>query len=219
MITALIPANSVNDISSEVLQPDGHVKLMLASEWRKYPWNDFRAFCHMHARYGIPTTELIDFLNTEINHQTVVEIGAGAGDLGHHLSYLCGVTMTDSRQQEWSNIKKYYAAMHQPVIKYPADVKEFDALDAVKTLKPKIVIASWITPYAPHQMPYGSNPYGIKEPEILELVDKFILIGNLDTHWDKPILKLKHEEYYFDWIVSRGKNQENNRIWIWDKTK
>jgi len=96
-------------------------------------------------------------------------------------------------------------------------VEKLDALDAVKKYEPDVVIGSWITTYAPHEMPYGSNPHGIKEPEILDLVDTFIIIGNLDTHGDKPILKRAHEEYYFDWLVSRGKHQENNRIWIWNK--
>lgn len=217
MISAIIPADSINDISDEVLQPDGKIKLMPAEEWRKYRWHDFRAFCHLYARYGIPTTELINFLHMEINHQPVLEIGAGAGDLGHHLSKICGVAMTDSRQQENPLIKAQYDAMKQPVIKYPPEVEGLEALIAVHAKKPKVVIASWVTTYAPHEMPYGSNPFGIKEPEILSLVDKFILIGNIDTHGDKPIMKIKHEEYYFDWLVSRGRNQHNNRIWIWNK--
>jgi hypothetical protein len=124
--------------------------------------------------------------------------------------------MTDSRIQEDPVIQMQYAAMRQPVIKYSPEVKNLEALDAVKTFNPSTVIASWITTYAPHKMPYGSNPYGVKESIILPLIDKFILIGNLDQHWDKPIMKMKHEEYYFDWLVSRGKDQSKNRIWIWE---
>lgn len=213
MITSIIRADTVKDISSEVLAPDGYVKLMPASEWRKYPWNDFRTFCHLHARYGIPTLETMDFITTEIGEQLALEIGAGAGDFGHWL----GIHMTDSRQQENPIIKAQYKAMHQPVIKYPPEVERLDALAAVQKYKPRVVVASWVTTYAPHEMPYGSNPFGVREEEILDLVDTFILIGNLDTHWDKPIMQRKHENYYFDWLVSRGKNQENNRIWIWRK--
>lgn len=214
MISALIPKDSVTDISRELLQPDGYLHLMSASEWHKYPWNDFRVFCHVHARYGIPTIELVAFLHDILHTQPeCIEIGSGSGDLGHHL----GIPMTDSRQQEIPLIRAQYEAMHQPVIQYPAEVEKLDALAAVQKYRPEVVIGSWITTYAPHEMPYGSNPLGIREPEILELVDTFILIGNIDTHGDKPIMKLKHEEYYFDWLVSRGKNQENNRIWIWNK--
>lgn len=214
MIDAIIRIDDIKDISSQVLMPNGHVKLMSAKEWQQFAWNDFRAFCHIHARYGIPTKELISFLQEQIQEpEHAIEIGAGSGDLGHHL----GIAMTDSRQQENPIIRAQYDAMQQPVIKYAKEVERLDALIAVHAKKPKVVIASWVTTYAPHEMPYGSNPYGIKEPEILKLVDKFILIGNLDTHGDKPIMTLEPEEYYFDWIVSRGKNQKNNRIWIWQR--
>ena len=217
MIVEFIPENLITDISSEVLQPNGKLKLMPASEWRKFDWNSFRTFCHKYTRYGIPTVELIHFLYTEINRRCpladCIEIGAGAGDLGHIL----GITMTDSRQQEIPAIKAAYDAMRQPVIKYPDDVVGLEATEAVRKYKPKVVVASWITTYAPHEMPYGSNPFGVEEEDLLKLVDTFILIGNIDTHGDKPIMQLPHEEYYFDWLVSRGKNQENNRIWIWNK--
>ena len=54
------------------------------------------------------------------------------------------------------------------------------------------------------------------EKIMLEHVDTYILIGNKDQHGDKPIMDLKHDEYIFDWHVSRGKNQSNNRIWVWN---
>lgn len=213
MISRIIPTDSVKDISSELLRPDGYMQLLPSAFFKKHKWDDFRAFCHIHARYGIHTLEQNIFLCDVLDGRNSIEIGAGAGDLGFHLN----IPMTDSRQQERADIKAAYAAMRQPIIKYPKEVKKMDALDAVKKYKPKVVIGSWVTTYAPHEMPYGSNPFGIKENLILDLVDTFILIGNIDTHGDKPIMKIKHEEYYYDWMVSRGKNQENNRIWIWDK--
>ncbi len=219
MSIVIVPDVNIDHIAKDVFLPNKKLKLMSASEWQAYPWNDFRVFCHTYARYGIPTTELIGFLAAEIDHRPVLEIGAGAGDLGHHLAYLCGVTMTDSKQQNHPLIKAQYKAMHQPTISYPSDVIQMEASDAVNYYKPKVVIASWITTYAPHEMPYGSNPLGVKEMEILPLVDKFILIGNLDTHGDKPIMSLPHHEYKFDWLVSRAKHKENNRIWIWENNK
>ena len=213
MISRIIPADSITDISSEVLREDGKIKLLPAEMWKKYKWDDFRAFCHLKARYGIPTYELISYLTNIIDGRSAIEIGAGAGDLGCILN----IPMTDSRQQEWPDIKAAYAAMRQPVIKYPDDVEELEAFRAVLKYKPKVVIGSWITTYAPHEMPYGSNPFGVREKNIIELVDTFILIGNIDTHGDKPIMKIPHEEIYEEWIISRAKNQENNRIFIWNK--
>lgn len=213
MISRLIPIDSVTDISPEVISDDGKVKLLPAEMWKKYRWDDFRVFCHMKGRYGIPTCELISFLTKVIDGRNAIEIGAGAGDLGCMLN----IRMTDSRQQERPEIIAAYKAMRQPVIKYPKDVEKLESLEAVYKYKPQVVIGSWITTYAPKEMPYGSNPYGIKEEKILKLVETFILIGNIDTHGDKPIMKIPHEEHYADWMVSRGKNQENNRIWIWNK--
>jgi hypothetical protein len=213
MISRIIPTDSITDISSELLQPNGKLKLLESDIYKKYRWDDFRAFCHTHARYGIHTMEQQLFLHYIIKGREAIEIGAGAGDLGYHMRIL----MTDSKQQDNPQIKAAYAAMRQPTIKYPEDVKKRDALDAVKWYKPQVVIGSWITTYAPHEMPYGSNPFGIKENEIIDLVETFILIGNIDTHGDKPIMKIPHEEIYEPWMTSRGKNQENNRIWIWNR--
>lgn len=212
MIT-IIHESETKYISDQLLMENGNLKLLNSSFYRELPWDDFRLFCHLHGRYGIINIELIEFLKKIIHDRSVIEIGSGAGDLGHHL----GIHMTDSKQQDNPGIKKIYEMMKQPTIKYSADVEKIDALDAVIKYKPQVAIGNWITTYAPHEMPYGSNPYGIKEPEILDLVESFILIGNIDIHGDKPILKLPHEEFYFDWLVSRAKNQENNRIWIWNR--
>lgn len=214
-IDRIIPKDSVRDISYELLREDGKMKLLPAEMLKKYRWDDFRSFCHTYARYGIPTYELISYLTNIIgDRQTeTIEIGAGAGDLGCILN----IPMTDSRQQENPDIKAAYDAMHQPIIKYPEDVEKLDALEAVYKYKPKVVIGSWITPYAPHQMPYGSNPFGVKEDKILKLVETFIIIGNLDIHGDKPIREHEHKTIIEPWIVSRAKDQSKNCIFIWDK--
>jgi hypothetical protein len=213
MITSIIPTYGVNDISPNLLMENGYLKLLPAEFYHNLNWNDFRVFCHKYARYGIITIELAEFLNKIIDCRPVIEIGAGAGDFGYHLK----IHMTDSKQQEDPEIKAAYATMRQPVIKYPKEIEKIDVLDAVYKHKPKVVLGSWITTYAPYETSYGSNPYGIRESNIISHVETFILIGNVDTHGDKPIMKLSHEEFYFDWLVSRGKNQENNRIWIWNK--
>ena len=215
MISRIIRSDTIRDIAPEVMGENEKLKLLPSKEWQKYPWDDFRAFCHIHARYGIPTEETVTFIKEIIGDRKCIEIGSGAGDFGHHL----GITMTDNKQQEDLSIVKTYKAMQQPVIKYAKEIVRMDALDAVKTYSPNVVFASWVTTYSPYETTYGSNPFGIKEPQILDLVDTFILVGNVDIHGDKPIMNVRHDEYYFDWLVSRGKNQENNRIWIWDRKR
>lgn len=206
--------DEINDISEYLLNEDGKLKLLPAEYYNNLKRSDFRVFCHTYGRYGIPTIELINYLKNVIGSRRAIEIGSGAGDLG---LYLGNIPMTDNKQQEWRSIALRYKIMGQPVIKYPKDVEKIDALDAVKKYEPQVVVASWITPYSPVEVSFGSNPHGVREQEILDLVDTFIIVGNLDTHWDKPIMKIKHEELYFDWLVSRGKNQNNNRIFIWNK--
>lgn len=213
MISRIIPKDSITDISPEVLLIDGKVRLLPSKVWQEYRWDDFRAFCHEKARYGIPTYELHLLIHSIINGRDAIEIGAGSGDFGHHLR----IHMTDSKQQERPDIIAAYKAMKQPVIVYPDEVEKLDAVDAIEKYEPKVVFASWITPYSPHETYYKSNPFGVKVNKVVDLVDTFIFYGNIDIHGDSPIMKLPHEEIYEDWMVSRAKNQENNRLWIWKK--
>lgn len=213
MTISILSAGKIEDVSTELLMDNGKIKLLPYEYYNKLCWNDFRFFCHNFARYGIPTIELVEYINKIIDGRTAIEIGSGAGDLGFHLN----IPMTDSKIQESTQIKKIYEAMQQPVIKYPADVEKIDALDAVKKHKPKVVVASWITTYAPSETTYISTPNGVKEMNILDLIDTFILVGNLDTHGDKPIRTLPHETIKEPFNISRAARQENNRIFIWNR--
>lgn len=209
---SVIPMDNVKDLRPELM--DGNkIKLLPADYYKEVDWYSFRVFCHQMARYGIPTVELIEFVKKLIDGRSCIEIGAGTGDLGHYL----GIKMTDSWQQTDPLVRMAYQNMKQPIVEYPPEVERIDALDAVKKYQPKVVVASWITPYSKHRTNFGSNPFGVKEAQILDLVDTFIHIGNLDVHWDKPIRKVGHLIIQKPWIVSRAKNQENNCIFIWDK--
>lgn len=205
--------SNLKDISGKLLMPNGKIKLLAAKEYQKYNWHAFRLFCHQQARYGIPTIELVEYIKNIIGEREAIEIGAGAGDLGYHLN----IKMTDSYQQDHPAIRQMYEDMGQPTINYPSDVICIDALTAVQKYKPKVVVASWITPYAAIQTNFGSNPMGVKEDKILDLIETFIIIGNMDIHWDKPITKYIHEVFYKDWIVSRAKDPSKNCIMIWNK--
>jgi hypothetical protein len=205
---------NIDHLVPELMESD-RLKLLSHEFYQNLNWLEFRTFCHEYARYGIPTIKLIEFLKFVIDDRPAIEIGAGAGDLGYHL----GIKMTDSKQQEDPDVKRAYKNMHQPVIKYPSDVERLEALDAVYKYKPKVVVGSWITTYSKREAPYNSNPWGIKEPKILDLVETFIIVGNLDVHGDKPIRKVEHRVIQEPWIVSRAKNQNNNCIFIWDKKK
>lgn len=210
-----LDTKGVRDISGELLGHSGELRLFPTCHYHKYSWEEFRLFCHKYARYGIPTAELIEFLNKKIDNRSAIEIGAGAGDLGFHL----GIPMTDSKIQQRPDVKFQYKVAGQPTIYYPNDMEKIEALDAVKKYQPQVVIGSWITTYSPVETSYPSSPHGIKEDKILPLVEMLILIGNDDVHGGKPILKQPHEKIYPSWLVSRAKNQSNNVIYIWDNKK
>lgn len=204
---------NIKDISDGLLDEKNKLKLLSFKEYEKYSWEQLRLFCHYNARYGLPTQELISWLKVVIDGRKAIEIGAGSGDLGSLLE----IHMTDNKQQSWENIKEHYKQLGQPTISYPCEIEEIDALDAVKKHKPKVVIASWVTTYSPHQTRYASSPYGVKEDEILDLVDTYIHIGNLSVHGHKPILKNPHEEIKADWILSRSVRPDLNCIFLFNK--
>lgn len=210
-----IETKDLRDIREEVLEPDRKLRMLPTAQWKTYLPNEIKAFAHFTGRYGLPTIELILYLKDIIDGRSAIEIGAGNGDLGSRL----GITMTDSKMQNLKSVRDKYKGMGQRVIEYPDDVEELEALAAVKKYMPAVVVASWITTYSPFPVHYGSSPYGVQEKEILDMVETFIIIGNFDTHGDKPIRKFKHETINARFNLSKAKNQDNNRIFIWDKRK
>lgn len=202
--------DQITDISSELLMDNGKLKLLPYKDYEKFTWEDFRYFCHEKARYGIPTRESVSFINEIINGRSAIEIGSGYGDLGYHL----GIPMTDSRLEFEPAIRAKYEAMGQPIIFYPDDVEKIDALEAVKKYKPQVVVASWVTPYSPYPTEYNSIPFGVKESEIFDLIETYILVGNFDTHYGRPLLLNTHREIKEPFIITRAQNQEHNRIWV-----
>lgn len=177
--------------------------------------NALRVWCHFHVRYGLPTAELIEWLQKRIAGRKTIEIGSGTGDLAYHL----GVQATDNRMQEWPDIKAYYRLIGQPPIKYPNFVQELDALEAVEQYKPDVVIGSWITQWIDPNLPAppeGGNAWGIKEDKILATGCTYILIGNQKIHGSKKIMALPHEEFELPFLRSRASFPELNRVWIWN---
>lgn len=196
------------------LEPNGALKLMPAEYYDSLDWMELRTWCHFQARYGLPTVELIAWLKDYIGDRKAIEIGAGSGDLCHHL----GIVGTDNFQQTWPQVAMYYAIGGQPTIAYGSWVEKIDAIAAAKKYKPDIIIGSWITHWIDPDkaMPVGGgNMFGVKEDELLKLVDTYIMIGNLDIHAHKPILELPHETLEFSFVKSRAQKRELNRIFIW----
>lgn len=199
-----------------ILEPTGALKLMPYSYYEGLDWVQLRLWCHHNARYGLPTIELVEWLKDYIGDRKAIEIGAGSGDLCHHLD----IPGTDNYQQTWPDVRMFYAISGQPTIIYGTWVENIAALDAVKKYKPDIVIGSWITHWVDPDKAVGiggGNMYGVKEDELLDYGVTYIMIGNLAIHGHKPILRLPHEELQFPFVKSRAHKRELDRIFIWSK--
>jgi hypothetical protein len=215
MTIELINTEGVEDLTPKLLLPNGKLKLLSFKDYENMDRNAVRLFCHKNARYGLPTKELVDFIAGEIKGKRTIEIGAGHGDLGHHL----GIIKTDSKIQEELSVKAFYMLGGQPTIQYPDDVRKMEAIAAVEKYKPQVVVASWVTRYLPPDASPSDrgSMFGVKEDELIKKVDTYILVGNHDIHGDKPIMQNVHIEIANKFIVSKAKNQENNRIYIFKR--
>jgi hypothetical protein len=199
----------------DLLDGDGLLRLLSASAYDAIARDALRLFCHKHARYGLPTVELVNWLREQIAGRTVIEIGSGSGDLAHHL----GIPATDNRMQEWPEIQVNYRLMGQPVIRYPGFVQSLDAIDAVATYRPEVVIASWVTEWIDPNLPpppTGGNPWGIKEDQIVAGGSTYILIGNIKVHGAKKIMALPHQEHVLPFLRSRAMFPSLDRVWVWN---
>lgn len=206
--------SKTKDISDELLDENGYIKLFSSSYYEKFSWSEIRLFCHNYAKYCLVTKELIDTLKIFIDGKKTIELGSGCGDLGHHLK----IPMTDNKIQEEDEVKKIYKSMCQPIIKYPKEVEKLEALEALDKYKPEVAISAWTTTFGnPTIEKYGCNERGFKEFEILKKVKTYILIGSEEIHGDKPIIKtVDHKKITHPGLLSRTKDKLLNRIWIFD---
>ncbi len=204
-------------IEKHFLLPNGQLVIKPAKEYSNLNPDALRYFCHKNARYCLPTLELIVYLSEIIYGKSAIEICAGHGEIG----YVLNIPRTDNKVQLKPDVKKFYEQLGQPTIQYPDAVERLDALDAVKKYQPQIVISAWGNQYISPDKPYtvGGSIYGVKENKIIKLVDKYISIHNLSVCHDKKILKIKHESFKPDWLLSRSKYPEKDVILTWNNNK
>lgn len=195
----------------DIMVKFGKIIPVPASELKPFDQEYISVFCHKHALYQLPTTELIDFIKNEIDG-FAIEIGAGNGCIGRSL----GIKMTDNFLQQRAIMKDYYESLGQPTINYGDDVEKIGAIKSIKTYRPNTVIGCWITPKIKERMMTVSDFHGIDENEIFPNgVKKYIHVGNENIHSDKPLLKrVAYKEYKFPWLISRSMSREKNVIYI-----
>jgi len=192
---------------------DGLIVPVPYADLKSFTQTQICVFCHKHAIYQLPTTELIEFLKAHTKDVTAIEIGAGNGCIGRNV----GIKMTDNKMQTWDDIKLTYLIAGQPVITYGQDVETIPAIDAIKRYKPETVIACWVTHKWVDDAHQG-NYWGVQEEEIFTNgVKKYVHVGNWQTHVRKPILKkVRFDIVQAPWIVSRSMSYEENVIFIFE---
>jgi hypothetical protein len=200
----------------DLLGDDQIIKLLPAAAYDQFNWLGLRLWCHLHARYGLPTVELIEWLRIYIGDRSAIEIGSGAGDLAHHL----GITATDSKIQDAPEARIFYLAIRQPTIRYPAWVEKLEALDAIAKYHPQVVVASWVTHWIDPDKPPppgGGCMFGVHEDRLLATGVTYVMIGNLGVHAHKPILQRAHREVRLPFLRSRARDPSLDRVFIWNE--
>ena len=203
------------DRLDEKLLDGDRIKLLPASSFAQIESQSLSIWCNQRARYGIPTTELIDWLKLQIGDRHAIEIGSGNGDLAYHL----GIKGTDNYCQQSSAVKALYDLSGLAVTDPGVDIEKIGAINAVRKYKPQVVIASWVTQkYKDGDKGNDqSSVYGVDEVELIGLVQAYIHIGNLGSHNLKRALDLPHKVYRFPWLVSRSIQPQDNVIYVWNK--
>jgi hypothetical protein len=202
----------IKPLEQLLLDESGNLKSVPASSLKNFSTMQFQLFGHKHGIYQIVTHELVDFIGNEIDGDSAIEIGSGNGCLGRTL----GIPMTDSWIQATPEVKEFYDDMYQPIVNYREDVEKLEANDAIDKYKPDVVVGAWVSQLKTPTNEVGS-PFGVDEVAFIGKVRKYILVGNLDSHAEKDILKItRNRSYTVDWLYSRSAAPMKNRIWIID---
>lgn len=206
----------VTYLDNRWLDYDGRIKLLSAEEFRKVPHNDLRVWMHKRARYSLPTLELVEWLKKRIGGRKAVEVGCGNGDLYHHL----GIPGTDSCGQRNPAVRVWYALHGQIPTNPREEVIPLSAEQVVLDLKPKVVVASYLTrKFIEGKDVEGkaqASVMGAVEENIIMDCDCYIHIGNQNSHGEKTILSQEHEEFTFPWLVTRG-DPSKDVIYVWGR--
>ena len=67
-----------------------NLKILPAAIYHEYAWEVKRLFMHNNALYTLPTTELIEFLENQIDGRKAIEIGCGSGHIAKALELAAG---------------------------------------------------------------------------------------------------------------------------------
>jgi hypothetical protein len=198
---------------------NGVLKIMPTAFYRQFSQEVLFGFCARNGIYGLPTIELLDKLNALIMEASpsrlAIEIGSGSGVLGKGL----GIQCTDNHMQNDPSVQALYSAVYgHAVVKYGDHVAVIGGNEAVDHYRPEVVVASWVThKYSVHEHHRGGNMYGVDEALLLSKIKRYVFVGNLKTHENKPLLQVPHTIIRGDYILSKSMTPDQNVIIVWDR--
>lgn len=211
-----IDPSRCRDLAPAAIGADGRLRILPAEFWAATTVTERALFGNRHGLYALPTVELVAHLRELIGGRTAIEIGAGNGVLAEAL----GITATDSYQQDTEPYRSYYRSIGQPTVPYGPNVVRAHASRAVRTYRPQVVIACWVTHKADPKRPEaGGNEVGVDEADILRHCQTYIHIGNDRIHRTKPILGRPHTVTHPPFLYSRAHNGTPDNITIWNQTR
>lgn len=204
----------VRDISPDVLDEYGRLRIMPASYWRSTMRDERILFGTRRGIYNFPTEELVKYLRHIIGGRSAIEIGAGNGVLASAL----GITATDSYQQRRPKYRMIYERAGQPIVPYGSNVIEINAYQALRKFKPQVVIGCWVTHlYDPVRHEAGGNEVGVDEVDVLDRCETYVHVGNEKVHEGKAIWSEPHTIAYPEWVYSRAHNGTRDFVAQWDR--
>lgn len=185
---------------------DDTVKPINSSRLNKFSYNTIQWILHTLGLYTFPTTEVIEFLKSEIpDLSKTIEIGAGLG----WISKTLGIRGTDLKLQNRYDIREIYELHNQPTINYPEWIEEIDAHEAIRIYKPTYVIGSYITDKT-------RNVYGVNNVWVANNCRKYIMIGNENIHSKDPVMKRKFKRVVeLPGLITRG-DSTKAKIWVFE---
>jgi len=204
----------VRDLGADALDDRGRLRVMPASFWAETTREERALFGVRHGLYSFPTVELVARLRELIGERSAIEIGAGHGVLAEAL----GIVATASHQQAMPAYRALYEAMRWPIVPYGPNVQRLDARAALRTYRPQVVIACWVThKFDPGRPEAEGNEAGIDEDWIIDNCETYIVVGNDHVHRQKAIWSRPHSIERPPFVFSRAANGSPEFIAAWSR--
>lgn len=214
MLKYVIPdEKAIANYNSLLLGYEGYPKLFKAKELEDIiadlGRNNFIVFCYRNAIYQYPTVELVDWLHQQIGDRSAIELGSGNNLLYQHL----GIKGTDSFIQTEKGIQIVYRNIGQRSTFPPEDVENIEAIAALDKYKPQVAIASWLSPERKQWSKDSYPGLRVAYEHLLVKCEKYIMIGNLDVHWDL-VERFGMSFIEIEGLVSRAQKPELNVVFF-----